>query len=115
MLKANRPNLNDIKVKFDGFVGTDTTFVSAKITKEIFHPLFTYDVSMGGRLVAYDHVVSAPPINAKERKFIPEVSFGVSYDAGPYTISLRDAFALPSIAADNSLYGVLSVAMSYEF
>ena len=70
---------------------------------------------MAGRFVAYDQVVSAPPINAKERRFIPEVSFGISYDTGPYSIFLRDIFSLPSIEADSDLYGVLSAGISYEF
>ena len=109
------PKLGPIKIKFDGFVGSDTMFFNAKIIKEIYHPLLMYNISVGGHLVAYDHVISAPPINAKERRFIPELSFGISYDTGPYTLFVRDTFSLPSIVADNDLYGVLSAGVSYKF
>ena len=107
--------LKDIKFHVDGFVGSDTASLTAKLTKQFHRPLFTYDFSVGGRFVAYDQVVAAPPINAKERKFIPEASFGISYDNGPYTVFLRDVFSLPSIKADNSLFGVFSAGVSYEF
>lgn len=107
--------LKDIKFHVDGFVGSDTASLTAKLTKQFHHPLFIYDLSVGGRFVAYDQVVAAPPINAKERRFIPEASFGISYDNGPYTVFLRDVFSLPSIKADNSLFGVFSAGVSYEF
>mgnify|MGYP004173126085 CR=1 FL=1 len=107
--------LKDIKFHVDGFVGSDTASLTAKLTKQFHRPLFTYDFSVGGRFVAYDQVVSAPPINAKERKVIPEASFGISYNNGPYSVFLRDVFSLPSIRADNSLFGVFSAGVSYAF
>lgn len=113
--EPNLPELRDLKIKFDGFVGSDTMFVNAKIIKEIYRPLLIYNISMGGHLVIYDHVVSAPPINSPERSFIPEVSFGISYDAGPYNVFVKDTFSLPTIKSDNSFYGVLSAGVSYEF
>lgn len=108
-------DLPNVKLNLDGFVGSDTAFVSAKFTKEFYRPLLTYDLALGGRLVAYDQVVSAPPINAKERRIIPELSFGISYDTGPFTVFVRDAFSLPSIESDNDLFGVLSAGVSYDF
>ena len=107
--------LKDIKFHVDGFVGSDTASLTAKLTKEFHRPLFTYDFSVGGRFVAYDQVVSAPPINARERRVIPEASFGISYNNGPYSVFLRDVFSLPSIRADNSLFGVFSAGVSYAF
>lgn len=107
--------LKDIKLSFDGFVGTDTTFLNAQLSKELQRPFLTYDLSLGGRLVAYDKVVSASPINAKERNFIPVVSFGMSYDIGPYSFYVRDTFSLPSIETDSNFYGVLSSGVSYKF
>ncbi len=105
----------DTKLSYDGFLGSDTTFLYVKLTKEFHRRLFRYDMSVSGRFIAYDEVVSASPINARERKFIPEVSFGVSYDSGPYTVFVKDSFSLPSIESDNSLYGVLSAGVSYKF
>jgi hypothetical protein len=112
------PSLSALKgiiFKVDGFVGSDTAFLNIKFTKQFKSPLLTYDVSLGSRFIAYDQVVSAPPINAKERSIIPEASFGISYDNGPYSIFLRDVFSLPSIRADNSLFGVFSAGVSYAF
>ena len=107
--------LSDTDVNLDGFIGLDTTFITAKLTKEFRRDLLTYDFSLGGRLVAYDHVISAPPIRAEERHIIPEISFGISYDTGAYTVFVKDTFSLPSIEADRNLYGVLSMGASYKF
>ena len=103
------------KLHFDGFLGTDTAFLYAQLKKDFHGPVLTYDMSAAGRFVAYDHVVNASPINAKERRLIPEVSFGVTYDTNLYTIFIRDSFSLPSIDADSALYGVLSAGISYKY
>lgn len=108
-------DMQNTKLYLDGFLGSDTAFLNAKFTKEFQRPLFTYDMSVGGRIVAYDQVISAPPINAKERWFIPELSFGVSYETGPYSIFVKDVFSLPSIDSDSDLYGVLNAGVSFEF
>ena len=113
--KTSFLDLDNTTLKVDGFVGSDTTFVNAKFIKKFQRPVVTYDLSFGGRFVAYDKIVSAPPINAEERKIIPEVSFGITYNAGPYNIFLRDSFSIPSIKADSDLYGVFSMGASYSF
>ena len=107
--------LQDMKINLDGFVGSDTARLNVKVTKEFHYSVFKYDFSLGGRVIGYDKLVSAPPINAQERSIIPEVSFGVSYAKGPYSIFVRDSFSLPSIKTDNDLYGVLSMGVSYGF
>ena len=107
--------MKDIKFHVDGFVGSDTASLTAKLTKQFHRPLFTYEFSVGGRFVAYDQVVSAPPIIARARKVIPEASFGISYHNGPYSVFLRDVFSLPTIKADNNLFGVFSAGVSYAF
>ena len=108
-------DLQNTKIHFDGFLGSDTAFLYAKLKKEFHRPVLTYEMSVAGRLVAYDQVVSAFPINAKERGIIPEVSFGITYNTGSYSIFIRDSFSLPSIEADSALYGVLSAGISYNF
>ncbi|MDB0059844.1 hypothetical protein N9E97_00515 [Planktomarina sp.] len=108
-------DLENTKFKIDGFFGLDTSFLDVKLTQTIERPLLAYDLSFGGRLVAYDDIVSAPPINAKARKFIPEISFGVSYEIGSYSIFAKDTFSLPSIETDSNVYGVLSMGASYSF
>ena len=100
---------------FDCFLGSDTAFLYAKLKKEFNLPVLTYEMSIAARFVAYDEVVSAFPINAKERGFIPEVSFGITYKNGPYSIFIKDSFSLPSIETDSALYGLLSAGVSYEF
>lgn len=108
-------DLQNTEIQFDGFLGSDTAFLYAKLKKEFHRPVLTYEMSVAGRFVAYDQVVSAFPINAKERGIIPEVSFGITYNTGSYSIFIKDSFSLPSIEADNALYGVLSAGISYEF
>lgn len=107
--------LREVSLALDGFVGSDTTFLKIGFIKEIHSPMLTYDFSIGGRFVAYDRLVSAPPVNAKERSVIPEISFGVSYDIGPYNIFVRDAFSMPTIKESSDFFGVLSAGLSYNF
>lgn len=114
-IKSSISKLGKIEVELDGFFGSDTTFFDAKIKKEFQHSILMYNLSAGGRIVAFDQIVSSPPINGRERSFIPILSFGILYDAGPYNIFVRDTFSLPSLAEDNGLYGVLSAGVSYEF
>lgn len=111
----NVASLQYIEFNFDSFVGTDTAFLTTKLIKRFKRPILTYDLSVAARFVAYDKVVSAPPIYANERSIIPEISFGLSYKTGPYTIFVKDSFSLPSIEADSGLYGMLSAGLSYEF
>ena len=107
--------LKNVELNLDGFVGSDTTFLTVKLTKEFKHPFFVYDLSAGGRIVAYDKVVSAPPMNGQERGIIPLISLGISYENGPYKVFVRDTFSLPSIKTDSSLFGVFSAGASYNF
>ena len=113
--KLSPPSLKNIKLNLDGFVGSDTTYLDAILKREFYRSALTYDLSVAGRLVAYDRIVSAPPINAKERGIIPTVSVGATLDAGPYKFFIRDTFSIPSIQSDSSFYGVLSVGASYSF
>ncbi len=115
VIKPHLLALNNIQINSDGFVGSDTTFLKVDFTKQFGGPKLRYDITAGGRLVAYDKIISAPPIRAKERTIIPEISFGISYDMGSYNVFVRDTFSLPSIESDSKLYGVLSAGISYEF
>lgn len=108
-------DLEGSKINLDGFLGSDTAFLTTRLKKEFKQKSFRYDLSLAARFVAYDKVVSAPPVNAKERNVIPEVSFGVIYDNGPYSVFVRDTFSLPSIGSDNDVFGVLSAGLTYTF
>ena len=113
-----RPSLikkQKVELELDGFVGTDTSYINASLTKVFRRPQLAYDFTLGGRFIAYDQIISAPPINAQNRSFIPTVSFGISYDVGAYSFYVRDAFSLPSVASDSRIYGVLSMGASYNF
>lgn len=114
-LRRDLWNMTDIELNLEAFTGSDTAFLNANLTKTFHKSPLTYGVSLGGRFVAFDQVISAPPIYAKERKVIPKVSFSISYDAGSYSVYLTDTFSLPSIKSDNDLYGVLSAGISYSF
>ena len=113
--KSALMDAHHIKLNLDGFMGTDSSFLDAKLTKEFRRPLLTYDLSVSGRVIAYNQIVSAPPINAKVRSFIPKIDFGISYTTGPYTFFIRDAFSLPSIKSDSNFYGMLGMGVSYSF
>ena len=105
--EPNISALKNTKFNFDGFFGSDTTFLRTSFRKEFFYSRFDYDLSIGGLFTAYDNVISAPPIKAEERMLIPELSVGISYNYEPYSIFVRDTFSLPTIKSDSTVYGFL--------
>ena len=103
-------------VDIDFYAGTDRAALKANYTQRHYSrtPL-TYTYGVGLELIAYDNIVSAPPISPKERHIIPNVHFGLTYDFDAFSIYARDTFSLPTISSDDDLYGVLSAGLIYKF
>jgi len=76
---------------------------------------FNLNISYGAELVAYNHVVSSDPIRAKHRKFNPIATVGIETKIGEMDLYLSQRLSLPTIAADDSLYAVVSAGVRYKF
>jgi hypothetical protein len=62
--------------------------------------------------VAYDNIISAPPIEADAREFRPLLGIGLSHDFGPLKITISENISMPSISSDRNLYARLFMGAS---
>ena len=103
------------KLSYDGYLGTDTSRISADLSQTASWENFDINYGAGVHLVAYDEVVSAPPIGATERNVIPYARIGINFELLGYDIYVREVISLPTISSDDSLYAVLDAGISFKF
>ena len=103
------------KISYDGYLGTDTLRISTDVSQMV--SLENFDISYGAgiHLLAYDEIVSAPPIGTTERNLIPYARIGVNFELLGYDVYVRELISLPTISSDNSLYAVLDAGISFKF
>ena len=114
-MDVNVPFLGASKINYDGYLGTDTTRLTADLSQMISRDNFDFNYGAGMHLVAYDEVVSAPPIAATERNVIPYARIGVNFDVLGYDIYVQEVVSIPTISSDDSLYAVLDAGISFKF
>lgn len=103
------------KISYDGYLGTDTSRISTELSQIVLSENFDINYAAGVHLVAYDEVVSAPPIGATERNVIPYARIGVNFEVLGYDIYVQEVISMPTISSDNSLYAVLDAGISFKF
>jgi hypothetical protein len=96
-------------------LGTDTTRITADLSQTKTRENFDIGYGAGVHLVAYDEVVSAPPIAATERNVIPYARIGVNFEVLGYDIYVQEVISMPTISSDDSLYAVLDAGISFKF
>ena len=69
---------------------------------------------IGAKIIPFDDIVSAPPIGANHRAFIPYYELGIEYNFKSMDFFVRDRFSLPSIKSDNRVFGVLHAGISFQ-
>ena len=109
------PLVGDSKISYDGYLGTDTTRITSDLSQTISKEIFDVNYGAGVHLVAYDEVVSAPPISATERNVIPYARIGVNFKVLGYDIYVQEVISMPTISSDDSLYAVLDAGISFKF
>jgi hypothetical protein len=99
---------------FQFYLGTDkfelTPFVSGKIE----YDKYTLLGEIGLNLVQFDEIVSASPISAEHRNFIPYIELGVDFDYLGLKWFIKDRLSLPTIADDDSIFAVLSAGIEFN-
>ena len=113
--ELNIPSFGVSKLSYDGYLGTDTTRITADLSQNVTRKNFDIGYGAGVHLVAYDEVVSAPPINATERNVIPYARVGVNFEILGYDIYVQEVISMPTISSDDSLYAVLDAGISFKF
>ena len=97
------------------YLGTDTSSLELKLgSKRQFKP-FSLTGSMSVKYVAYDKIVSAPPINAKVRSVIPSITLGYSQQFNDFELQILEIISLPTIKSDNRIYAKLFAGVEYKF
>ena len=69
---------------------------------------------VGLNAVQFDKIVSAPPILADHRTVIPYIELGLDFEYLGLHWFFRDRFSLPTLAADDSIFGVLSAGIQFD-
>ena len=97
------------------YLGTDTSSMELKLGSKRQFNSFSLSGSMNLKYVAYDKIVSAPPINAQIRSVIPTISLGYSQKFHGYELQLHEILSLPTIKSDNRIYAKLFAGVEYKF
>ena len=97
------------------YLGTDTSFMELKLESKKQFNSFSLSGSMNLKYVAYDKIVSAPPINAQIRSVIPSIIFGYSQKFHDYDFQIQEIISLPTIKSDNQIYARLFAGVEYKF
>jgi hypothetical protein len=91
-----------------GYWGTDRASVAAGL--EYSSGRWTF--GSGIEAILYDDIVSAPPILATHRKFIPQFYAEREFEIYGRTFTVREHLSLPTISSDDGVFAVLSVNLT---
>jgi hypothetical protein len=98
---------------FQFYLGTDKFELAPFASGKIDYDKFTLLGEIGLNLVQFDDIVSAPPISAGHRDLIPYIELGVDFDYLGVRWFVKDRLSLPTIADDNSIFGVLNAGIEF--
>lgn len=97
------------------YIGTDTSSMELKLGSKRQFNSFSLSGSMSVKYVAYDKIVSAPPINADLRSVIPSITLGYAQQFNDFELQIREIISLPTIETDNRIYAKLFAGVEYKF
>jgi len=97
------------------YLGTDRSEIAPYIKKNLLRDKLMISGEVGFKSVFYDEIVTAFPIEAQHRNFVPYIEAGINFDYFGLKWYIRDRFSLPTIRGDDNLYGVLTAGVTYKF
>ena len=100
------------QIGVSSYIGTDRFEIGSFVKGERQYRRFNASGEAGLNYILYDYVVSAPPISAEIRNFIPYVEFGLLFNYFNVDWFIRDRFSLASIDEDTDVFGVLSAGVT---
>ena len=101
-------------IGFEFYFGSDKFELAPFASGKIDYDKYTLLGEIGLNLVQFDDIVSAPPISADHRNLIPYIELGVDFDYLGLEWFIKDRFSLPTIADDDSIFGVLSAGIEFN-
>ena len=99
---------------FQFYLGTDKFELAPFASGKIDYDKYTLMGKIGLNLVQFDDIVSAPPISADHRNLIPYIELGIDFDYLGLNWFVKDRISLPTIADDDSIFGVLSAGIEFN-
>ena len=111
-LKPESKFVNGIGARY--YLGTDRAELTPFLSNVTDYKNVTISSEVGLRSIFYDEIVAAPPINAHYRTLIPYLEFGINFEYFGGQWYIKDKFSLPTIKDDDSLFGLLSVGLTFE-
>jgi len=96
------------------YLGTDRAELTPFLSNVTDYKNMIISSEIGLRGVFYDEIVAAPPINANYRTLIPYLELGMKFKYFGAQWYIKDKFSLPTIKDDNSMFGLLSVGVTFE-
>lgn len=98
---------------FQFYLGSDKVELAPFFSGTLKYEKYILAGEIGLNLVQFDKIVSAPPISSDHREIIPYIEFGVDFEYFGVNWFVRDRFSLPTLAADDNLFGVLSAGIEF--
>lgn len=101
-------------VGINTYLGSDRLEVAPFVQRTADYGKLDVSAEFGLRTIIYDEIVSAPPISASHRVFVPYFELGSSFDYFGLNWFIKDRFSLPTIKSDSGIFGVLHAGVSFD-
>lgn len=113
--EVNLPLLGGSVLGSDAYLGLDQSSAQLSISDTMSRGGVTYGYWAGLKAVAYDKLVTAPPIEAELRHLVPFFSLGLEFEFFEFDIFVKEILSLPTIVSDSDIFAVLNAGISYKF
>jgi hypothetical protein len=107
--------LGDAVVSYDAYLGSDSARVQVQAEKSISGEYFDCIYGVGMSAIIFDEIVSAPPVEATARSYIPFAKLKIKFDAFGHNFFESERVSLPTIQSDERIFAVLSAGVTFDF
>ncbi len=107
--------IRDALVSYDAYWGGDSARIQVNAEKATSGKFFDFIYGFGLSAIAFDEIVSAPPLNAERRKVIPHVNLKIKFDAFGNDFFVSERVSLPTIQSDERIFAILSAGVTFDF
>ena len=112
---TNQKSKDQVNIGANFYFGSDRAEVSPFANVQRKYANSNVSGEFGLRSVFYDKIVSAEPIKAAHRTFIPYLELGVEFEYKNMTWFIEEHFSAPTIRGDNSMFAVLHAGVTHKF
>ena len=92
---------NNSEIVLDAYLGTDAAYIQTEASN-VTGDFLNFSYRAGVRLVAYDEVVNADPINAEIRTVNLYAYLGLDFQVAGYKLYFKEVISYPTIKSDDA-------------